>query len=246
MINRIIATVAPKPREHLVEIGPGQGAITGGLLRAANRLDVVELDRDLIQPLRASLGGLGELRVHNHDALEFAFCRLVENSERLRIVGNLPYNISTPLLFHLLDQAGCIDDMHFMLQKEVVDRMTADPCCKAYGRLSVMVQSRCEALPLFDIPPSAFNPAPKVNSTFVRVTPFPEPRFVIDDPPFFSRLVAQSFNQRRKTLRNSLKELVTAEQMIRADVDPGLRAERLEVADFVRLANLACKPPELS
>ena len=240
VIERILRSISPGPRQTLVEIGPGMGAITLPLLQAAGRLHVVELDHDLIAPLARSGAGLGELQIHNADALTFEFCRLSEGT-RLRLVGNLPYNISTPILVRLLEQAECIADMHFMLQKEVVDRMAAEPGGKAYGRLSVMLQSRCLVEPLFAIGPEAFRPVPKVNSALVRVTPYQAPQFSIDDRILFNRIVAQAFSQRRKTLRNSLQKLIPAALMQSAGIDPQLRAERLEIADFVRLSNHACK-----
>jgi len=247
VIRRIVSSVDPRAGQHLVEIGPGQGALTRELLSALGQLDAVELDRDLIGPLQRSCASLGELRIHSADALRFDFCRLARPGERLRLVGNLPYNISTPLLFHLLEQSRCIDDMHFMLQKEVVQRMAAEPGGKVYGRLSVMLQARCEVLPLFDIAPGAFTPAPKVTSSLVRLRPLREPRFVIADPPLFARLVSQAFSQRRKTLRNSLRELISPEQILALGIDPGQRAERLPLEAFVALANAACnsKAPPL-
>ncbi len=241
VIRRIIDSIAPGPGQHLVEIGPGRGAITLHLLQAAGALDVVEMDRDLIAPLAAKAAELGELRIHNADALKFDFGALATETTSLRVVGNLPYNISTPLLFHLLEYLDRIQDMHFMLQKEVVERMAASPGGKDYGRLSVMLQLRCQVIPLFTIGPGAFYPAPKVDSAFVRLLPHVEPPVSIEDQAAFARLVAQAFSQRRKTLRNSLRGLLTSEQMQALDVDPGARAETLDVAAFARLANAAYK-----
>ena len=241
VIQRIHAAIGAKPGERLVEIGPGQGAITQGLLRAVGRLDVVELDRDLIEPLRQRLGPQGELRIHNLDALKFDLRQLAGDGDRLRIIGNLPYNISTPLLFHFLEQGDCILDMHLMLQKEVVDRIVADPGNKVYGRLSVMVQTYCSASSLFRIGPGAFTPAPKVESAFLRLRPLrplPEP---IEEPALHARIVAAAFGQRRKTLRNSLSGLIEAPLFDQAGIDPGRRAETLDVASYARLSNLACK-----
>jgi 16S rRNA (adenine1518-N6/adenine1519-N6)-dimethyltransferase len=235
-IARILAAVDPRPGEHLVEIGPGRGAITGGLLRAAGRLDAVELDRDLIAPLKARCGDLGELRLYNADALALDFCALRDGHEPLHLVGNLPYNISTPLLFRLLGQAQCVRDMHFLLQKEVVERMAAAPGSKNYGRLSVMLQVRCRVEPLFVIGPGAFQPPPKVDSTLVRLTPFTVPPHAIPDPALFARLVSAAFSQRRKTLRNALRALLDAESIAACGIDPAARAETLAVVDFVRLA----------
>jgi 16S rRNA (adenine1518-N6/adenine1519-N6)-dimethyltransferase len=243
VIRRIVSSIAPRPDQHLVEIGPGRGALTRELLTVLGRLDAVELDRDLIDPLQASCASLGDLRIYSGDALRFDFCQLAQPGERLRLVGNLPYNISTPLLFHLLEQSQCIDDMHFMLQKEVVQRMAAGPGGKEYGRLSVMLQVRCEVFPLFDIGPGAFTPAPKVTSSLVRLRPLREPRFDIADPQLFARLVNQAFSQRRKTLRNSLRELLGPEQILALGLNPGERAERLPLEAFVALANAACISP---
>ena len=241
VILRIVAAVAPQPGDRLVEIGPGEGALTFELLRSAGRLDAVELDRDLVEPLRACSEGIGALRVHAADALRFDFRSLAGPGETLRLVGNLPYNISTPLLFHLFDQSECIRDMHFMLQKEVVDRMAAHPGGRDYGRLSVMLQARCEVTPLFTVGPGAFRPPPKVDSTVVRLVPLPRPA-IVADPATFARVVAAAFAQRRKTLRNGLKGLLRAEDIAALGIDPGARAEQLDLGDFVRLAKAACKP----
>jgi 16S rRNA (adenine1518-N6/adenine1519-N6)-dimethyltransferase len=240
VIRRIVAAVAPQPPDHLVEIGPGEGAITRGLLQAAGRLDAVELDRDLVGPLQERCAGIGELRVHGADALRFDFCSLAPPGERLRIVGNLPYNVSTPLLFHLIDQLGCIRDMHFMLQKEVVERMAARPGGKSYGRLSVMLQARCAVTRLFDVGPGAFRPPPKVDSSVVRLTPLVHPP-EIGDPGAFARVVAAAFSQRRKTLRNSLKGLLAEAEIAALGIDPSVRPEQLPLGDFVALARAACK-----
>ena len=239
VIRRIVAAIGPQPGDRLVEIGPGEGAITFELLRAVGRLDAVELDRDLVEPLRERSRGIGELVVHGADALRFDFCALATGGAKVRLVGNLPYNISTPLLFHLLDQSRCIRDMHFMLQKEVVERMAAGPGGKDYGRLSVMLQARCTVIPLFAIGPGAFRPPPKVDSAIVRLVPLAQPPDIADQA-VFARLVAAAFAQRRKTLRNGLKGLLSAEAIASLGIDPGARAEQLALDDFVRLANLAC------
>lgn len=240
IIQRIVSVIDPKPQEHLVEIGPGRGAITKDLLRATGRLDAIELDRDLIEPLAQSCAGLGELRIHNADALGFDL-RSLHAKERLRLVGNLPYNVSTPLLFRFLEQSDCIQDMHFMLQKEVVERITAAPGSKTYGRLSVMIQAYCQADTLLRIGPGAFTPPPKVESAFLRLTPLrPLPAPVLE-PASLARLVAAAFAQRRKTLRNSLKGLISVELLQSQGLDPGQRAEELSVSAFVHLANAACK-----
>jgi 16S rRNA (adenine1518-N6/adenine1519-N6)-dimethyltransferase len=241
VIQRIHSAINAKPGERLVEIGPGQGAITRGLLISVGQLDVIELDRDLIEPLHQRLGSLGDVRIHNADALTFELCGLARNGEQLRIVGNLPYNISTPLLFHFLDQADCVQDLHLMLQKEVVDRIVADPGDKTYGRLSVMIQSRCNATSLFRIGPGAFTPAPKVDSAFLRLRPLNPLPYPIEDAALHARIVAAAFGQRRKTLRNSLSGLIDHALFEEAEIDPTLRAEKLDIASFARLANVACK-----
>jgi len=244
IIRRIVSVIDPRPGERLVEIGPGRGAITSVLLQAAGSLDAVELDRDLIEPLTNQCAGLGELRVHNADALGFDLCAL-HPGEELRLIGNLPYNVSTPLLFRFLDQADCIRDMHFMLQKEVVARIAATPGSKVYGRLSVMIQTYCLPEPLLRIGPGAFTPAPKVDSAFLRLTPRRPLPVPVLDPPFLSRLVAQAFSQRRKTLRNSLRGLIGVELLESQGLDPGQRAEELGVETFAHLANAACKSASL-
>jgi len=236
-IQRILSTVAPRPGDRLVEIGPGRGAITEGLLTAAGALDVVELDRDLIEPLRQRLTGLGALRIHQGDALAFDLCALAPSPASLRVVGNLPYNVSTPLLFHFLEQAHCIRDLHLMLQREVVERIVAEPGSKTYGRLSVMIQTLCEAQGLFRIGPGAFTPAPKVESAFLRLRPYRPLPYPLDDPELHGRIVAAAFSQRRKTLRNALSGLVDRRLLEGAGIEPGRRAETLSVQDFARLAN---------
>lgn len=242
IIQRIVQAIAPQPGDNLVEIGPGQGAITTELLSRVKCMHAIELDRDLVGPLAARCAGLGELEIHSADALKFDFSTLAEPGRPLRVVGNLPYNISTPLLFHLLDQSAHLRDMHFMLQKEVVDRMAAAPGSKTYGRLSVMLQARAVVTPLFRIGPGAFNPPPKVDSAFVRLQPCDPPPYRIDDWNNFSLVVGQAFSQRRKTLRNSLRQTLPPESIIEAGLDPGIRAEQLSVADFANLANLVTAP----
>ncbi len=234
-IGRIIDAIAPRPGQRLVEIGPGQGAITAGLLRATGRMTAIELDRDLIAPLKEKLDGLGELQLINADALAFDFHSLA-NGDKLRLVGNLPYNISTPILFHLLLQAEVIQDMHFLLQKEVVARMAAEPGSKTYGRLSVMIQAYCRVRSLFDIGPGAFKPAPKVDSAFVRLQPLPPEEILPTDADSFARVVTQAFSQRRKTLRNTLKPLMPEKAIRDSGLDPGIRAEQVDIAGFARLA----------
>ncbi len=236
VIEKIIATIAPQPGEQLVEIGPGLGAITLPLLNAIGHLQAVELDRDVIPPLRERATVHGELIVHQGDALKFDFTALATANKKLRLVGNLPYNVSTPLLFHFLNQRAVITDMHFMLQKEVVDRMAAAPGGRDYGRLTVMLAAYCTVTPLFTIGRGAFQPPPKVESAFVRLVPHTTPPFPIPDPARFKQVVTQAFTRRRKTLRNALAGLVAAEAITAAGLDPQQRPETLTPADFARLA----------
>jgi len=236
IIDRIINAIQPERSDALLEIGPGQGAITCPLLEVAGSLTVVELDRDLIAPLQEQCKTLGELTVYRTDALSFDFCR-VANNQMLRVIGNLPYNISTPLLFHLLDQHRCIRDMHFMLQKEVVERMAASPGSGQYGRLSVMLQYRCRVTPLFAIGSGAFKPPPKVESAFVRLEPYAQPIVHISNHAAFETLVKQAFSQRRKMLRNTLRDLLDTEDIAVLGIDPSARAESLGIEAFAALAN---------
>jgi 16S rRNA (adenine1518-N6/adenine1519-N6)-dimethyltransferase len=243
IIGRIVAALGAQPGDPWVEIGPGRGAITIPLLERIGVLHAIELDRDLIAPLAERCAPLGTLHLHQGDALRFDYCALAGDiappGARLRLVGNLPYYISTPLLFHLLDHARCVQDMHFMLQREVVERMSAQPGSKRYGRLTVMLAARCRVEPLFRIAAGAFNPPPRVESAFVRVTPWPEPPFEVADDALFARIVAQAFSKRRKTLRNALAGVVTAESMAACGVDPGTRPETLSPAEFAALARSA-------
>ena len=206
------------------------------LLKLCRRLDVIELDRDLIQPLADKTASVGELVIHQQDALRFDF-RGLASGGRLRTVGNLPYNISTPLLFHLIEQSEVIQDMHFMLQKEVIDRMAAAPGSGDYGRLSVMIQYHCRVEPLFRVGPGAFKPAPKVESGFVRLTPWPEPPFPVTDREQLTVVVRQAFSQRRKTLRNALKGLLSEQDIRAAQTDPSARPETVTLEQYVALAN---------
>lgn len=237
VISRIIAAVAPRAGEHLVEIGPGLGALTRPLLAAAGELDVIELDRDVIPLLEANCAGAGELRVHQSDVLKFDLAQLAQDGRKLRIVGNLPYNISTPLLFHLLDSAAIVADMHVMVQKEVAERMAAGPGEDAYGRLSVMMAYRCRVELLFHVGPGAFRPAPKVDSAIVRLVPHIQPPVAVDDAKRLSEVVARAFSMRRKTLRNALRGLLDEATIRAAGVAPEKRPEELSLADYARLAN---------
>lgn len=236
VIDKILTAVSPRPGDSLVEVGPGLGAITLPLLERAGRLTAVELDRDVIPLLEESARGKGELRVIQADALDTDFRALAPPGGQLRLVGNLPYNVSTPLLFHFLDQMDRIADMHFMLQKEVVQRMAAPPGGKDYGRLTVMLAARCKVEPLFDIGPGAFRPPPKVHSAFVRLIPHMAAPFPLPDPARFARVVTQAFSHRRKTLKNALTGLVDESTIVAAGIDPKARPETLSAADFARLA----------
>lgn len=237
MIDMIVLAVSPQPGDLLVEIGPGQGAITLPLLRKHGELTAIEFDRDLITPLSESAQGVGRLTVIHKDVLQVDFSRLAGEG-KLRLVGNLPYNLSSPILFHALDHAACVQDMHFMLQKEVVDRMAAGPGSKVYGRLSVMLQAYCTVTPLFDVPPQAFRPPPRVDSAVVRLLPREPATIGIDDPKRFAEVVRAAFGQRRKTLRNALSTVCSTDQIEAASLRPDARAEQVEVAGFIRLANL--------
>jgi 16S rRNA (adenine1518-N6/adenine1519-N6)-dimethyltransferase len=240
IIARIVAAIDPQSGDRLVEIGPGLGALTWPLLAHHGTLDVIEIDRDAIAALETASRPAGELRIHGGDVLKFDFAALRgQDLKRLRIVGNLPYNISTPLLFKLIEVREHIEDMHFMLQKEVVDRMAAGAGDEAYGRLSVTLAPWVEVQPLFDIGPGAFKPPPKVISTYVRLLPRAQPPFALGQPARFAAIVAAAFGQRRKTLRNSLKTLVSETGFAAAGIDPGLRAEVLSPAQFAALANTA-------
>jgi 16S rRNA (adenine1518-N6/adenine1519-N6)-dimethyltransferase len=236
VIARIIDAIAPAPGERIVEIGPGRGALTWGLLARARRLDAIEIDRDLAAELTADGRAGSGLTVHVHDALDTDFARLRGDGAALRIVGNLPYNISTPLLFRLLEQRAAIGDMHFMLQKEVVDRMAAQPGGKDYGRLTVMLAAYAEVDGLFEVGPGAFQPRPKVWSAIVRLRPSVEPRFAIGSDRVLKTLVTNAFSHRRKTLRNGLKGLLTGEEIEACGIDPNLRPEVLAPAAFGLLA----------
>lgn len=237
VVQQIVNDIAVGETDHIVEIGPGLGVMTEAILPLARYLDAVELDRDLVNKLGQSLP-LGKFAIHSADALKFDFCSLVKDREKLRIVGNLPYNISTPLIFRLLEQLQCIEDMHFMLQKEVVNRLAASPGHGNYGKLSVMVQYYCRVAKLFDVAPHAFSPPPKVDSSVVRLIPHPKPPVAVHDKQTFDKLVSAAFAQRRKTLRNNLKLLIDAEQMQAAGIDPGRRAETLTLQEFATLSNI--------
>lgn len=238
IIRNILLSITPKQTDNIVEIGPGLGAITEHLLKATEgNLNVVEIDRDLVQVLTTQFFNYPSLKIHQGDALKFDFSQLANDTEKLRIVGNLPYNISTPLIFHLISYARQVKDMHFMLQKEVVDRMAAAAGDSAYGRLSIMVQYSCRVESLFNVPATAFHPQPKVESAIVRLTPYDTLPCPAKDPKQLASLVTTAFNQRRKTIRNNLKKLITAEQLEALGIDPGLRPEKLTLQNFVAISD---------
>jgi 16S rRNA (adenine1518-N6/adenine1519-N6)-dimethyltransferase len=234
VIEHIVEAINPQPGESLVEIGPGRGALTEPLLEVCEQLDAIEIDRDLAAELRTIFAGRG-LVLHEADALRFDFPALAATrGRRLRVIGNLPYNVSTPLLFHLLEARTAIIDLHIMLQKEVIDRICAEPGNAAYGRLTVMLAPWVVAEPLFDVGPGAFRPAPKVWSAVARLTVREQPAFAVDAR--YARVVAAAFSQRRKTLRNALRSLLNADAISTCGIDPGARPETLGPSQFAALA----------
>jgi 16S rRNA (adenine1518-N6/adenine1519-N6)-dimethyltransferase len=238
VIRRLVEVIRPQPADDMVEIGGGPGALTIPLSAKLSRLHVVEVDRELAAALPSRVAHPERLVVHQADALAFDFAALVNGPRSLRVVGNLPYNISTPLLFHLAAFAPAIKDVHVMLQREVVDRITAAPGGKDYGRLTVMLSLFARAEACFDVGPGAFRPPPKVWSTVVRLVPHAAPPFAVRDPARFSGLVAHLFSMRRKTLGRALKGRLTADAIASAGIDPKARPETLAPADFARLAAL--------
>ncbi|HBP49171.1 16S rRNA (adenine(1518)-N(6)/adenine(1519)-N(6))-dimethyltransferase RsmA [Pseudomonas sp. FSL R10-0056] len=243
VIDRILRAINAKAGERLLEIGPGQGALTEGILNSGGQLDVVELDKDLVPILNRQFAGMSNFTLHQGDALKFDFKSLNAAPRTLRVVGNLPYNISTPLIFHLLKNAELIRDMHFMLQKEVVERMAAGPGGGDWGRLSIMVQYHCRVEHLFNVGPGAFNPPPKVDSAIVRLVPHEVLPHPAKDHRLLERVVREAFNQRRKTLRNTLKALLSNAEIEAAGVDGSKRPEQLDLAAFVRLADKLSEQP---
>lgn len=239
-IDRIVSVISPRADDFLVEIGPGEGALTFPLLAAAGKLTAIELDTDLIPNLEAKAAAIGELSIVHADVLKVDFTAMAQRAgvSRLRVAGNLPYYISSPILFHCVDHAAAIADMHFMLQKEVVDRMAAEPGSKVYGRLSVMLQLACRVEPLFDVPPGAFRPPPKVDSSVVRLVPLPAEARHDANPARLHAVVKAAFAQRRKTLGNALRQVMDADAIRSAGINPKDRAEVLAPMDFVALAKV--------
>ncbi|MCD6055370.1 MAG: rRNA ((1518)-N(6)/adenine(1519)-N(6))-dimethyltransferase [Gammaproteobacteria bacterium] len=245
VINAIIEAVHPAKDEHWVEIGPGLGALTKRLLPLCGRLDVIEIDRDLAAYQQQFCASHSHFQVHQKDALQFDLQTLTKELHSLRLVGNLPYNITTPLLFHFFSQQNLIVDMYFMVQKEVSDRLSAKPYSTNYGRLSVMAQYYCRINPLLDIPPSAFNPKPAVNSAFIHLE-WQRSRRRPQDEKTFAMVVQYAFNQRRKTVQNSLKSLLNAAQIRSCGIDPQARAQTLSVEDFIQLSDCVSEVDKLA
>lgn len=236
IIERIINAIAPKEDDSLVEIGPGLGALTEPLLQKAGKLDVVEIDRDLIPVLKTQFFSFSGFNIHHSDALEFDFTSLKQDKP-LRLVGNLPYNISTPIIFHLLKQPDIILDMHFMLQKEVVERLAANPGGKDYGRLSIMAQYHCKVEQLFVVPPTAFKPEPKVDSAIVKLTPHTQKPYLAHDEKQLAHVVREAFHMRRKTLKNNLKSIISSDELDKLGIDSSLRPEKISLKEYVSIAN---------
>ena len=238
IIESIVAAIQPKQGEALVEIGPGLAALTVPVSKLVDHLTVIEIDRDLASRLVENPFLQNKISVIEQDALNFDFNQLSDTlGQPLRVFGNLPYNISTPLMFHLFEYAPIITDMHFMLQKEVVKRLVAAPNSKDYGRLSVMAQYYCQIIPVLEVPPTSFKPAPKVDSAVVKLIPYKQKPYIVNDIKILSRITTEAFNQRRKTIRNSLGNLFTAEQIDELGIDPNLRAENLTVEQYCLLTN---------
>ncbi len=235
VIDRILQALDPQPGQSICEIGPGRGALTVPLLQQCGQLTAIELDRDLAARLPAQTAQYGQLELIAADVLEFDFDTL-PGEQPWRLVGNLPYNISTPLLFHLQAYLERFEDMHFMLQKEVAARIVAAPGSSSYGRLSVMLQLHCDCHELFDVAPRSFTPPPRVNSTVIRMLPLARPRCAVGDAGRFAGIVEAAFNQRRKTIANSLRSMVSRDDLIACDIDPQKRAENLSLEDFARLS----------
>ena len=235
VLQSIAHAISPAAEQHLVEIGPGLGALTAELIDDCGHLTLIELDRELIPRLQSRFAPFHNWNLIQADALTIDYSQLTPTP--IRVVGNLPYNISTPLIFHLIKHAACIENMHFMLQREVVERLTAEPDSGHWGRLAIMVQYHCETEWLLDVPPEAFNPAPKVESAVLRITPRP-PLLEAISLKRFEEVVKQAFSQRRKTLRNTLKNLFNDDDLLGLDIDPGARAQELSLSQYVELSNL--------
>ena len=237
IIERIIESLNPGKQDSLIEIGPGQGALTDKLVERSGHLDVIEIDRDLAQEFSSRYENADNFTLHNTDVLKFDFNSLLPTQNGYRVIGNLPYNISTPLLFHLFACKHLFNDMVFMLQLEVVDRLAASPGNKNYGRLSIMAQYHCEVEKLFQVPPTAFRPQPKVNSAIVRLKPWKQPPCTTVDPAQLEILVRTAFSQRRKTVQNSLKKILDKSQFEALSIDGSRRPETLSLEEYVTICN---------
>lgn len=239
IIATIISCINPKPDQHIVEIGPGQAALTKALVTSGSRVDAIEIDRDLAEMLQVDFAGYKNFNLYLADILKFELQILLINqkTQKLRIVGNLPYNISTPLLFKLFDEVNIISDMYFMLQKEVAERLTATPNNKAYGRMSILAQYYCQMEIVLDVPATAFDPAPKVASSIVHFVPYTQPPVAVADVNLLRQVTAGAFNQRRKTISNSLHEFITAAELQQLNIAPTLRAENLTLQQYADIAN---------
>lgn len=237
VIQRIVDSIAPQAGEIVIEIGPGQAALTTPLAKTEAELHLIELDRDLAAQLELTFQNNPRVSLHTADALKTDFSEITQGRP-FRLVGNLPYNISTPILFHLLQWNHLIIDMHFMLQQELVNRMAAGPGSKAWGRLSIMCQYRCQVTKLFTVPPESFRPVPRVHSSVVRLVPHAEPPVKIDSMQNFERVVSQIFSMRRKTLRNSLRGMLDSTQIASLGIDPGLRPESISLLQFAELSRM--------
>ncbi|MBE8167348.1 MAG: 16S rRNA (adenine(1518)-N(6)/adenine(1519)-N(6))-dimethyltransferase RsmA [Shewanella sp.] len=241
IIDSIVGAISPDNDHVMVEIGPGLGALTEPVAEDIEKLTVVELDRDLVQRLHNHPVLKDKLEIHQGDALQFDFSQLIKPGKKLKVFGNLPYNISTPLMFHLFTFAESIETMHFMLQKEVVLRLSASPGTKAYGRLTVMAQYYCQVVPVLEVPPESFAPPPKVDSAVVRLLPYEVKPWPCDDTEVLRKLCAQAFSMRRKTLRNNLKALISDDEFKQLDIDSTLRPEQISVEQYVSMGNLLCR-----
>ncbi len=244
IISTIVNTISPQDSATMVEIGPGLGALTEPVCERIKHLNVIEIDRDLADRLRHHPFIREQLTIYEEDALNFDFSKLKEENKPLRIYGNLPYNISTPLLFHLLSFGSMIRDMHFMLQKEVVDRLIAAPNTKDYGKLTIMGQYYCRMMPFLEVPPSSFTPSPKVDSAVIKIIPYDKKPYTAENEKLMNRIVAASFNQRRKTIANSMSEFLNADDFNALGLDPKLRAENITVEQYVRIANYISQKEE--
>lgn len=239
IVAGIIAAINPQPGQHIIEIGPGQGALTDSLVASGAQIDAIELDRDLAAFLIAKFAKHTNFVLHSADILDFDLSSVCTdlNNRQLRLVGNLPYNISSPLLFKLFSNMALITDMHFMLQREVAERLTAKPNSKQYGRMSVMAQYYCKMQIVLDVPPNSFNPVPKVDSSIVYLQPHLQPTITVTDTELLQKVTTVAFNQRRKTIANSCKTLITAAELEQLKINPLLRAENLTLTDYANITN---------